>query len=715
MKINNKHFYEMNFQDFVHIKYLRHVLKDVVTIVADNIGKHKTIDSLDFKTDENGEQELHVIYTDLDGQQQDQLMKPAITKRVNEIIDQRFRWIQSGDDPIKKLEIKDHYFKVTTDKVVADFIVPYLYNEQKEQQELHIDSNTTDYVIIKLVAKDSGQQMIFEVPTKKNIDDLKQDYNDFKKAVNEFEKETNDRLDKDEQTLVDHEKRISEAEKKNTEQDERLTTAENNDILQNNSINAINEWQSGVDSQLGVLLDKSHNFLTLLDNPADFNGITENGNYFVYNVNSSTSLTGQNRPTDSWGILCNYRKDETNNNNNTGIQLYISGTENGIYTRTETVNGWTEWTKITTPGDLSATLTEFMKQLVHVYFDGKLTDVALSDSPAHSMMILNDDDNLFKGLAVFDNDNKLIKRIILDNYATQDQIEDISDILDTLANKTDLQLFKDAVNNYQKNNDIEIANIKKKIRPLVDPIIITSNMSQEEMIKAFNNLVPNEHFYVMSDVIEKHLDIIHDGWVNNFPQKAVAVSFILRQITPDGSEIPINTGISVNQLTIIQHAASLQDQINSANVTIVNNGSELIFTLLTANNFTINQSDTVKRSLINTGSGATLYLNKEVVGDMTLLLISDNPSLPKNDENVRRLVGKVTLDEKLNTEKNPIISMGYLKGMTGNDLILMPAGDTDNTNDVIVLERKEIDYDNHSISYILHNTVKGSGKYITYL
>ena len=54
MKINQKHFYEFNFQDFVHVKYLKHVMKDVARIIADNIPDHKTIESLDFKTDKYG-------------------------------------------------------------------------------------------------------------------------------------------------------------------------------------------------------------------------------------------------------------------------------------------------------------------------------------------------------------------------------------------------------------------------------------------------------------------------------------------------------------------------------------------------------------------------------------------------------------------------------------------------------------------------------------
>ena len=99
-------------------------MKDVARIIADNIPDHKTIESLDFKTDKYGEQELHVTYLDYDNQEHDVLMKPAITDRVNELIDKRFRWIESGDDPIKKLEIKNHYFRITTDSTVADFEVP---------------------------------------------------------------------------------------------------------------------------------------------------------------------------------------------------------------------------------------------------------------------------------------------------------------------------------------------------------------------------------------------------------------------------------------------------------------------------------------------------------------------------------------------------------------------------------------------------------------
>ena len=468
MKINQKHFYEFNFQDFVHVKYLKHVMKDVARIIADNIPDHKTIESLNFKTDKYGEQELHVTYLDYDNQEHDVLMKPAITDRVNELIDKRFRWIESGDEPIKKLEIKNHYFRITTDSTVADFEVPYIFNNGIEQDQLHVNNEDENYIKIKLVARNTHDEITLEVPTKKNFDELKVDYKKFKEAfyawqtevnnhLTEIDKKNNEqdkrltdveqknteqdkRLTDVEQKNTEQDGRLTDVEQKNTEQDGRLTNVEQKNTEQDNEINGIKDHQTSVDRIIEILQQKSHDFLQQLKNPADFNAIKDDGNYFVYADDTPDNhLTGANRPSDHWGILYNYKHEPSNQ-----VQIYAADTDNILYMRTLNSSDWTPWQAVTTSTELQNAISELTKTLFNFYYDGLVNETSVDGKPvAAKAMIINDDKNLFKGIAVFNQSGELLKRIMLDDYATQKDIENSKIPTITFPYDGDLDEFTD--------------------------------------------------------------------------------------------------------------------------------------------------------------------------------------------------------------------------------------------------------------------------------
>ena len=441
MKINQKHFYEFNFQDFVHVKYLKHVMKDVARIIADNIPDHKTIESLDFKTDKYGEQELHVTYLDYDNQEHDVLMKPAITDRVNELIDKRFRWIESGDNPIKKLEIKNHYFRITTDSTVADFEVPYIFNNGIEQDQLHVNNEDEKYIKIKLVARNTHDEITLEVPTKKNFDELKADYEKFKEAfylwqtevnnhLTEIDKKNNEqdkrltdveqknteqdgRLTDVEQKNTEQDGRLTNVEQKNTEQDGRLTNVEQKNTEQDNEINGIKDHQTSIDRIIEILQQKSHDFLQQLKNPADFNEIKEDGNYFVYADDTPDNhLTGANRPSDHWGILYNYKHEPSNQ-----VQIYAADTDNILYMRTLNSSGWTEWQEVATNTGLQEAITNLTKSLFVMYYDGKEADTTTTNKPVVNKALLLGEKGKLKGLTLFDEKDGKVDQLLIDTLS----------------------------------------------------------------------------------------------------------------------------------------------------------------------------------------------------------------------------------------------------------------------------------------------------------
>lgn len=441
MKINQKHFYEFNFQDFVHVKYLKHVMKDVARISADNIPDHKTIESLDFKTDKYGEQELHVTYLDYDNQEHDVLMKPAITDRVNELIDKRFRWIESGDDPIKKLEIKNHYFRITTDSTVADFEVPYIFNNGIEQDQLHVNNEDENYIKIKLVARNTHDEITLEVPTRNNFDELKADYEKFKEAfylwqtevnnhLTEIDKKNNEqdkrltdveqknteqdeRLTNVEQKNTEQDGRLTDVEQKNTEQDGRLTNVEQKNNEQDNEINGIKDHQTSMDRIIEILQQKSHDFLQQLKNPADFNEIKEDGNYFVYADDTPDNhLTGANRPSDHWGILYNYKHEPSNQ-----VQIYAADTDNILYMRTLNASGWTEWQEVATNTGLQEAITNLTKSLFVMYYDGKEADTTTANKPVANKALLLGEKGKLKGLTLFDEKDGKVDQLLIDTLS----------------------------------------------------------------------------------------------------------------------------------------------------------------------------------------------------------------------------------------------------------------------------------------------------------
>ena len=441
MKINQKHFYEFNFQDFVHVKYLKHTMKDVARIIADNIPDHKTIESLDFKTDKYGEQELHVTYLDYDNQEHDVLMKPAITDRVNELIDKRFRWIESGDNPIKKLEIKNHYFRITTDSTVADFEVPYIFNNGIEQDQLHVNNEDEKYIKIKLVARNTHDEITLEVPTKKNFDELKADYEKFKEAfylwqtevnnhLTEIDKKNNEqdgrltdveqknteqdgRLTNVEQKNTEQDGRLTNVEQKNTEQDGRLTNVEQKNTEQDNEINGIKDHQTSIDRIIEILQQKSHDFLQQLKNPADFNEIKEDGNYFVYADDTPDNhLTGANRPSDHWGILYNYKHEPSNQ-----VQIYAADTDNILYMRTLNSSGWTEWQEVATNTGLQEAITNLTKSLFVMYYDGKEADTTTANKPVANKALLLGEKGKLKGLTLFDEKDGKVDQLLIDTLS----------------------------------------------------------------------------------------------------------------------------------------------------------------------------------------------------------------------------------------------------------------------------------------------------------
>lgn len=413
MKINQKHFYEFNFQDFVHVKYLKHVMKDVARIIADNIPDHKTIESLDFKTDKYGEQELHVTYLDYDNQEHDVLMKPAITDRVNELIDKRFRWIESGDDPIKKLEIKNHYFRITTDSTVADFEVPYIFNNGIEQDQLHVNNEDENYIKIKLVARNTHDEITLEVPTKNNFDELKADYEKFKEAFYLWQTEVNNHLTEIDKKNTEQDGRLTDVEQKNTEQDGRLTNVEQKNTEQDNEINGIKDHQTSVDRIIEILQQKSHDFLQQLKNPADFNEIKEDGNYFVYADDTPDNhLTGANRPSDHWGILYNYKHEPSNQ-----VQIYAADTDNILYMRTLNSSGWTEWQEVATNTGLQEAITNLTKSLFVMYYDGKEADTTTANKPVANKALLLGEKGKLKGLTLFDEKDGKVDQLLIDTLS----------------------------------------------------------------------------------------------------------------------------------------------------------------------------------------------------------------------------------------------------------------------------------------------------------
>ena len=594
MKINQKHFYEFNFQDFVHVKYLKHVMKDVARIIADNIPDHKTIESLDFKTDKYGEQELHVTYLDYDNQEHDVLMKPAITDRVNELIDKRFRWIESGDNPIKKLEIKNHYFRITTDSTVADFEVPYIFNNGIEQDQLHVNNEDEKYIKIKLVARNTHDEITLEVPTKKNFDELKADYEKFKEAfylwqtevnnhLTEIDKKNNEqdkrltdveqknteqdgRLTDVEQKNTEQDGRLTDVEQKNTEQDGRLTNVEQKNTEQDNEINGIKDHQTSIDRIIEILQQKSHDFLQQLKNPADFNEIKEDGNYFVYADDTPDNhLTGANRPSDHWGILYNYKHEPSNQ-----VQIYAADTDNILYMRTLNSSGWDEWQEVATNTGLQEAITNLTKSLFVMYYDGKEADTSTTNKPVVNKALLLGEKGKLKGLTLFDEKDGKVDQLLIDTLS-------LPRIIDT-HNKPEEKENALKMFNELKTGELVIIDYLTLVRHL-------NNLTDEEdsAVESLNRdviFVKNEHSLVSLETFSYlkygynlalntfDLQMLQrtDDYVfttNSFKTSQFNININNQQITVGNKNInvpQINTPIGNVENLLINHTTKYVDQ-----------------------------------------------------------------------------------------------------------------------------------------------------------
>lgn len=555
MKINQKHFYEFNFQDFVHVKYLKHVMKDVARIIADNIPDHKTIESIDFKTDKYGEQELHVTYLDYDNQEHDVLMKPAITDRVNELIDKRFRWIESGDDPIKKLEIKNHYFRITTDSTVADFEVPYIFNNGIEQDQLHVNNEDENYIKIKLVARNTHDEITLEVPTRKNFDELKADYEKFKEAFYLWQTEVNNHLTEIDKKNNEQDKRLTDVEQKNTEQDERLTNVEQKNTEQDgrltdveqknieqdgrltnveqknneqdNEINGIKDHQTSLDRIIEILQQKSHDFLQQLKNPADFNEIKEDGNYFVYaDDTSGNHLTGANRPSDRWGILYNYKHEPFNQ-----VQIYAADTDNILYMRTLNFSSWTEWQEIATNTELQEAITNLTKSLFVMYYDGKEADTTTANKPVANKALLLGEKGKLKGLTLFDEKDGKVDQLLIDTLT--------------------LPRIVDATNNPEENALKMFNELKTGELVIIDYIALLSHLNDltDEEYSAVASLnrdvifVKNERSLVSLETfsyLEYGANLVLNTFDLQMEQQTDTYEFTTNSINSSGFNININ-------------------------------------------------------------------------------------------------------------------------------------------------------------------------------
>lgn len=96
IKQDNK-FYTNNWKEFVHLQYLSEVLKLVPDVITTN-DKQKTVDKYEITVDENNENPIKIIGTDVDGNKTELHLKPEITDRVNELIRDNIKVVVGEDE-----------------------------------------------------------------------------------------------------------------------------------------------------------------------------------------------------------------------------------------------------------------------------------------------------------------------------------------------------------------------------------------------------------------------------------------------------------------------------------------------------------------------------------------------------------------------------------------------------------------------------------------
>lgn len=679
MKINQKHFYEFNFQDFVHVKYLKHVMKDVARIIADNIPDHKTIESLNFKTDKYGEQELHVTYLDYDNQEHDVLMKPAITDRVNELIDKRFRWIESGDEPIKKLEIKNHYFRITTDSTVADFEVPYIFNNGIEQDQLHVNNEDENYIKIKLVARNTHDEITLEVPTKKNFDELKADYEKFKEAFYAWQTEVNNHLTEIDKKNNEQDERLTDVEQKNTEQDGRLTNVEQKNTEQDNEINVIKDHQTSVDRIIEILQQKSHDFLQQLKNPADFNEIKEDGNYFVYADDTPDNhLTGANRPSDHWGILYNYKHEPSNQ-----VQIYAADTDNILYMRTLNSSGWTDWQEVATNTGLQEAITNLTKSLFVMYYDGQEADTTTANKPVANKALLLGEKGKLKGLTLFDEKDGKVDQLLIDTLS--------------------LPWVVDAKNNpEEKENALKMFNELK-----TGELVIIDYLT---LVRHLNNLTDEEYSAVASlnrDVIfvknERSLVSLETFSYLKHGYNLALNTFDLQMLQQTDNYVFTTNSINSSQFNININNQQITVGNKNINVPQINTPIGNVENLLINNTTKYEDQAKVTTALNNLGLASTDVLN-----------ISQEKDQEKVYNNSNLIIKLDEVNSKLNGNKR----IYYLKDNNSDPQekqAIMELPNIMNDGDIVIIDFFTIFDRLSEINDDLRDAIKGESKAIAFV
>ena len=91
MKLQDQHFYTFNWNEFVHLEFLRALMRLVPNFDLSAFDDIQTIEKVSVTTDENNETPLEISYISKSGEEKTLHIAPEITKRVNELISERIK------------------------------------------------------------------------------------------------------------------------------------------------------------------------------------------------------------------------------------------------------------------------------------------------------------------------------------------------------------------------------------------------------------------------------------------------------------------------------------------------------------------------------------------------------------------------------------------------------------------------------------------------
>ena len=91
MKLQDQHFYTFNWNEFVHLEFLRALMRLVPNFDLSTFDDIQTVEKVSVTTDENNENPLEISYISKIGEEKTLHIAPEITKRVNELISERIK------------------------------------------------------------------------------------------------------------------------------------------------------------------------------------------------------------------------------------------------------------------------------------------------------------------------------------------------------------------------------------------------------------------------------------------------------------------------------------------------------------------------------------------------------------------------------------------------------------------------------------------------